>query len=172
MRIFILIVSQILIYSQILAQSSTYSCDSICLNSLKFKNYEALRYVENEILKNSIRQDTLFLSIYNLEKIGKDEISEKNFLFYLSGSENYDSYVKDMNCKGYIYIDSVCLIVIDSEQLNKLNMFECKDSACKYFNYKFKKGRTLPLIVGSRIELVYKVKLKNKNKIKFRRKME
>jgi hypothetical protein len=170
MRIFILIALQILIYSQILAQSLTLSCDSICLNNLKFRNDEALRYFEKELLKSSVRNDTLFLSVYNLYKIGKDEISDKNFLLYLSGSENYNSYVKDMNCKGYLYIDSICIIVKSSDRLDKLNMFECDDSICKFFNYKFEKGHTLPLVVGSKINLVYKVKLKNNDKIKFRRK--
>jgi len=172
MRIFILIISQFLIYCQILAQSSTLSCDSICLNNLKFRNYDALRYVEKELLKSSVRNYTLFLSVYNLYKIGKDEISDKNFLLYLSGSENYDSYVKDMNCKGYLYIDSVCIIVKSSDRLDKLNMFEYNDSICKFFNYKFEKGHVLPLVVGSKINLVYKVKLKNTNKIKFLRKLK
>lgn len=172
MRIFILIISQFLIYCQILAQSSTLSWDSICLNNLKFRNYDALRYVEKELLKSSVRNDTLFLSVYNLYKIGKDEISDKNFLLYLSGSENYDSYVKDMNCKGYLYIDIVCIIVKSSDRLDKLNMFEYNDSICKFFNYKFEKGHVLPLVVGSKINLVYKVKLKNTNKIKFLRKLK
>lgn len=163
MKSYILIFFLFLNYGLIIAQNTEVKFDSICISNLKLIHEEFYKYLEKNFLKNSIKSDTLFLSVNN-------SIKNKNFtnklLLLLTGGENYNAYIMTYKFKGNFYINNVCIIVIDSDILDKIELFESINNLCSVFPYTYEIDRIPPFIHGSEIELICKVKIKGRNKIK------
>lgn len=169
MKICILIILNILIFEQIIAQKSLIKNDSVCLPYLTLKSKAAHKYLEKELIKNKIIKDTLILSTYNTGQNVKVDEYDKKIMIYLCGAENYNSSLRIFDFIGYLYINEVYILVHDENISYVKNMFKSNDTVnCFYYNID--ETVILPaIVVGSDIELIYKVKNNNKNNFIFRR---
>ncbi len=161
MKTCILIILQILISGLIIAQDLSIKHDSVCLQYLTLKNDNSYKYLKKELIKNKIKNDTLILSIYNTER--------REVILYLCGGENYNSSLRVFSFTGYLYINEVYILVRDENILNVKDMFCGNNKINCFYYYKDETVAFPAIVVGSKIELNYKVLMKKNNKIIFRR---
>ena len=146
-----------------IAQNTEVKLDSICIPDLKLIHEDFFKYLEKSFHKNSIKSDTLFLSINNSVNNKK---KSNELLLLLTGGENYNAYMLTFTFKGNFYINDVCIIVIESDILDKIGLFESINNLCSVFPFTYEIDRIPPFIHGSMIDITYKLKYKENKKKK------
>lgn len=132
------------------AQNSERILDSVYLNKLVLKNAKVYKKIEKDLKKNEIVCDTMFLTAFYLSKSKK--------LLYVYSNENYDDTFHVLKLKGYFFINNVCIIVLESEDFNEINLFDFYLNTGKYFSYNLNYRRVY--CHGDKFGFEYKIKIK------------
>lgn len=166
MKKYILLLLQVFSSGFIIAQNSSVRIDSICLPNLALEDEAIYNYIEKELLKNKIYNDTLFLYLDNIYKKNKDETYKNKLSLRIKGGENYLWNIKVSTNEGYFYVNNVCIIVRRIELEENIKLFKYKNNDCKYFSYSHKPDFMPAYCIGSDISLNYYIKIRSDNKIK------
>jgi len=163
-----IILLQIVCASTIFSQTS-FVIDSICIQQLKIKDTNVYNYLEKELVRHKIKEDTLFLSFDSIGINQKRLKSDNKEYWYILDGENYNTNMRVFNYVGFVHINNICILIREDYGQYSKYMFDCEDTISYFYYYKDLSVKFPAYHAGSDVELVYKISKKRNNRYVIKR---